>query len=112
MLKQTIIASLLTCTLASVAWSQETQNTDAAQSITAQDMASSDVAEEKSGVNINTASVDELASLNNIGLKKAQKIVEYRQLNGSFSTVDDLQLVKGIGKSIIEKNRNRLIVAN
>jgi len=54
-------------------------------------------------VNINTATVDELATLNGIGKAKAEAIVAYRATNGNFTTVADLSKVKGIGDKIIEK---------
>ncbi len=62
-------------------------------------------------ININSATAKQLAKLNSIGLKKAQQIIEYRKLHGQFSSVDDLAKVKGIGKSTIEKNRLRMVVA-
>ncbi|THB70635.1 MAG: ComEA family DNA-binding protein [Gammaproteobacteria bacterium] len=58
-------------------------------------------------VNINTASAQEIAdALKGIGLKKAEAIVEYRQNNGDFESVEQLSGVKGIGEKTIEKNRD------
>jgi len=65
------------------------------------------VAEEK--IDLNSATAEEIATLNNIGLKKAEKIVEYRQSNGQFESIDDLKNVKGIGSVTIEKNRDRMV---
>lgn len=63
-------------------------------------------------VNINTASADVLAKeLTGVGLKKAQKIVAYRNANGQFAEVKDLAKVKGIGKKILEINRSKIIIA-
>lgn len=60
-------------------------------------------------VNINQASAQELADLlKGIGLKKAQAIIDYRQLNGDFASADALTAIKGIGPSIVEKNRDRI----
>lgn len=57
-------------------------------------------------VNINTASVSELASsLPGIGEVKAQAIVNYRNTNGPFRSVDELINVKGIGEATLEKLR-------
>jgi len=56
-------------------------------------------------LNINTASVEELQTLPNIGGATAQKIVNYRTQHGDFSSVDDLQKVKGIGAKTLEKLR-------
>ena len=56
-------------------------------------------------VNINKASAQEIAgSLNGIGLKKAEAIVDYRKDVGEFSSVDQLNNIKGIGAKTIAKN--------
>lgn len=60
-------------------------------------------------VDINSASEEELSQLIQVGPKKAQEIIRYREANGPFKNVDDLAQVKGIGKSTIEKNRTRLL---
>lgn len=62
-------------------------------------------------VNLNGATAQELAELKSIGIKKAQRIVTYRTANGNFKSIDDLVNVKGIGKAILEKNRDRLVLA-
>ena len=49
-------------------------------------------------ININTASVNLLDSLPGIGPTIAQRIVDYRQANGSFETKEELMNVSGIGK--------------
>jgi competence protein ComEA len=54
-------------------------------------------------VNINTAKVDELATLPGIGPAKAEAIVKYRKDHGKFKKIEDLKEVKGIGDKIIEK---------
>ena len=62
-------------------------------------------------VNINTADADTLQKqLSGIGKGKATAIVAYREANGEFTSVDELIEVKGIGKSILEKNRDKLAV--
>ena len=61
-------------------------------------------------VNINTATMQQLTELNNIGSVKAAAIVEYRDDHGHFKTVDDLLKVNGIGMAILEANRNMLTV--
>ena len=57
----------------------------------------------KEAVNLNTAEVKELSVLPGIGLKKAEAIVAYRTDHGSFSSVENLLKVKGIGKKVLEK---------
>jgi len=60
-------------------------------------------------VDINTADASTLArELDGIGLARAQAIVEYRQRNGKFSSIDEVLNVKGIGPQVLEKNRANL----
>ncbi|MBV7299556.1 ComEA family DNA-binding protein [Enterovibrio paralichthyis] len=62
-------------------------------------------------VNINVADVEELDKyLDGIGKAKAQAIVDYRNANGDFESVEALESVKGIGPAIIEKNRDRIVL--
>lgn len=56
-------------------------------------------------VNINTADAQQLATLPGIGDTLAQRIIDYRQENGAFTSVDELDNVKGIGTKTIEKLR-------
>ena len=61
--------------------------------------------------NLNKADADTLQrELSGIGAGKAQAIVAHRESNGAFTTVDELLEVKGIGKSLLDKNRDRLTV--
>jgi competence protein ComEA len=65
----------------------------------------------KSGkVNLNTANINELTALKGIGEKKAQAIVDYREKQGKFTTVDQLADVSGIGPATLEANRDMIIV--
>ena len=62
-------------------------------------------------VNLNTADAATLQrELTGIGEVKAKAIVAYRDANGSFASVDELLEVKGIGESILEKNRDKLSI--
>jgi len=54
-------------------------------------------------VNINSASQDELETLPGIGPVTAQKIIEYRQSNGDFSSIEGIQKVSGIGPATFDK---------
>ncbi len=66
--------------------------------------------EENSLVNINTASKEELMSLNYIGEAKAKAIIEYRENNGLFKNLEDLKNVKGIGNALFEKIKNYITI--
>jgi competence protein ComEA len=56
-------------------------------------------AAEASGVvNVNTASAAQLELLPRIGPSVAQRIVEHREENGKFASLEDLMLVRGIGE--------------
>ena len=61
-------------------------------------------------VNINTADVKTLMTLAGVGEKAAEKIVAHREANGRFKTPEDLRKVSGVGPSVIEKNRGRIVV--
>jgi competence protein ComEA len=54
-------------------------------------------------VDINTADVEELDELPEVGPSTAQSIVEYRQTNGQFSSVEELEEIPGIGPETLEK---------
>ena len=54
-------------------------------------------------INVNEASVEQLALLPRIGPVVAQRIVEFREENGSFKAVEDLMLVRGIGEKTFER---------
>jgi competence protein ComEA len=49
-------------------------------------------------INLNTATVAQLESLPGIGKATAERILEYRQKNGSFKKVEDLMNVRGVGE--------------
>ncbi|KPB18603.1 ComEA family DNA-binding protein [Pseudomonas amygdali] len=62
-------------------------------------------------VNLNTADAQMLQKeLAGIGKNKADAIVAYRDANGEFTSVDELIEVKGIGKAILERNREKLAI--
>lgn len=65
--------------------------------------------EQAAKVNLNAADAETLRrDLFGIGAAKAKAIVAYRESNGPFTAVDELLEVKGIGKALLEKNRDRL----
>ena len=57
-------------------------------------------------ININKASASELATLKYISFSLAEKIIEYRETNGEFQTLEDLMLVSGIGRATYERIRD------
>ena len=56
-------------------------------------------------LDINTATVDELIELPGIGEVRAQAIVDYRNQNGPFTSVDGLLAVEGISESVVDELR-------
>ncbi|HFI0567657.1 TPA: helix-hairpin-helix domain-containing protein [Streptococcus suis] len=77
--------SVVTSTIASSAMSQEEKNT--------------------SLVNLNTATEADLQTISGIGAKRAADIIAYREANGGFKSVDDLNNVSGIGDKTMESIR-------
>ena len=62
------------------------------------------------GLNVNTATADDLETLPGIGERKAAAIVEHRVANGPFERVDDLLEVSGIGEGILDSIRDMVRV--
>ncbi len=67
-------------------------------------------AEEKAKININTATAEELSTLEGIGEMKAESIIEFRDNHGHFTKIEDLKNVKGIGDKIFEKIKDQITV--
>jgi len=63
-------------------------------------------------ININTASKKELTKLPGIGAAKAQKIINFREFEHKFNTVDDLLKVSGFSEALLEKIRDEVEVGN
>lgn len=61
-------------------------------------------------INLNTATLAELQTISGIGAKRAQDIIDYRDANGGFSSVDDLANVSGIGEKTLEKLKSEVTV--
>ena len=61
-------------------------------------------------ININTATIDELMTLNGIGESKAKAIIEYRTNNGNFTKIEDITLVNGISETIYAKIKSNITI--
>ncbi|MGX6969760.1 helix-hairpin-helix domain-containing protein [Vagococcus bubulae] len=61
-------------------------------------------------INLNTATIDELKTLNGIGEKKAESIIRYREEKGLFKAIEDLKNVDGIGEKTFENLKSSLTI--
>lgn len=61
-------------------------------------------------ININTATQTELETLDGIGPSTAKKIIDYREENGNFNSVEEIQNVSGIGDAKYEAIKNDICV--
>ncbi len=61
-------------------------------------------------ININTASAEELETLNGIGETKAAAIIQYRTENGGFRSIEEICRVKGIGDATFNKIRDKITI--
>ena len=69
-------------------------------------------AADAAGIDINTASAEELAQLKGVGPSHAAAIVVYREKNGPFEKPEDLIQVPGIGQKTFEKNKDSIVAGN
>ena len=85
-------------------------------SLTEEDATSNDLSTSQSGktkeglININKATKEELMELYGIGEVKAQAIIDYREENGSFVSIEDIKEVPGIGDKTFEKIKDKITV--
>ena len=63
-------------------------------------------------ININTATVEELAKLQRVTPKLAADIAEYRARNGNFKTIDDLKNVKGFDDKLLKLNKDLITIGD
>ncbi|MBE3610616.1 helix-hairpin-helix domain-containing protein [Campylobacter californiensis] len=61
-------------------------------------------------INLNTATKDELMSLNGIGESKAEAIIEYRKAN-KFNSIEDIKNISGIGDKTYENLKDDISVS-
>ena len=62
-------------------------------------------------VNLNSATLAQLQTLPGVGASAAQRIVDYRQKNGSFKKIEELMNVKGIGEKSFLKLKPLITVS-
>ena len=67
--------------------------------------------ENSSKININKATIEELDSLPGVGEATANKIVNYRDENGEFKSIEEIKNVNGIGDKKFQDMKD-LIIAN
>ena len=61
-------------------------------------------------INVNKATKEEFEELPGIGTSLAERIIEFRRINGSFKNIEDLKQVNGIGDSKFEKFKEYIYV--
>jgi len=99
MMKKVTMAVITLMTVAlMMAWAVQTMAEDSA------------MAGDMGKVNINTASHDELVTLEGVGDSYADRIIEYREKNGPFQSPEDLLKVKGIGEKTLDANQGLIVV--
>ena len=63
-------------------------------------------------VDVNTASLEELDTLHGIGPALAQRIIDYREANGPFTSAEELLEVKGIGEATLDGFRDEIALGD
>jgi competence protein ComEA len=61
-------------------------------------------------INLNRATKSQLDTLDGIGPVIAQRIIDYRKVNGPFLTIDDIQKVSGIGTAKFAQIKSKIQV--
>ena len=61
-------------------------------------------------ININSASLSDLQKINGVGAVKAQSIIDYREKNGGFKSIEDIKNVDGIGDKTFEKIKDKISI--
>lgn len=61
-------------------------------------------------ININTATLEQLDTLSGVGPAIAQRIIDYRETNGAFSSIEQITEVSGIGDKMLENIKDNITV--
>lgn len=61
-------------------------------------------------ININSANLEELKKISGVGDVKAQSIIEYREKNGGFKSIDEIKNIDGIGEKTFEKIKDKITI--
>lgn len=61
-------------------------------------------------ININTATISELQNITGVGEVKAQSIINYREKNGGFKSIEEIKNVDGIGDKTFEKIKDQISI--
>ena len=61
-------------------------------------------------VNLNTASLEQLMEVPGIGESKARAIIDYRDTNGGFSTIEEVMNIEGIKEGVFSKMKEYIVV--
>ncbi|HHS2782953.1 TPA: helix-hairpin-helix domain-containing protein [Streptococcus agalactiae] len=64
----------------------------------------------KGKINLNKADLSSLQTISGVGAKRAQDILDYRDSQGGFKTIDDFKNVSGIGEKTLEKLRQDVTI--
>lgn len=77
--------------------------------------AGTDTQPEKEGraeelIDINAAGAEELMTLNGIGETRAAAIIEFREQNGPFVSIEEIMLIPGIKEGIFSKIQDQIVV--
>lgn len=118
-MRKTLLSSALMAMLATIPFTTQAAVSDttttpagtASMPMKADLATKNDMAVHSDTVNLNTADAATLQKeLAGIGAAKAKAIVAFREQNGAFTSVEELLEVDGIGKALLDRNRDRLAV--
>ena len=83
---------------------------DAKQTSSRPPASNSPITNQELAIDLNVATSEQLQSLPRIGAVMARRIIEYRETQGAFSSVDDLVKVRGIGDKTLQQLRHLIVV--